>query len=130
MRPVTRRAILLFALIPGAITTASIVSNHGRRDYWLGFRAGLLATFILMAIGWCSTIRFEGRHLDESAEFWAGHEALIRPLAFRLAIGFGVLLLPAALVLWGFADRVEAGAATTGFLDCVVVFLLLFGKVP
>jgi hypothetical protein len=79
---------------------------------------------------WLISIRFESRHLGESAEFWLRHEGVMRPRAFAIALtAFAVSLL----VLIGgiaMASSVVAGAAVPPAFVSAAVVALMWGRVP
>lgn len=130
MRPTTGRAIVVFAVIPAVVVAYSLARHHQRRDYWFGFRWGLLAVCGFVGYAWARSIRFESLHLDGTAEFWLERERLIRPRFFNgclASLGASIL---AALVARGVGAFAEAGFATAVGAFAGTVVMLMWGKVP
>ena len=86
----------MIGLGPLLIGILGAVTNRGLLSFWTGLAlAGAIVTF-----EYSISLRFEGRHLDETRDFWRDHEARMRPRAF------------AALSLQG-ASRAPSASVTT-----------------
>jgi hypothetical protein len=128
MRPMTWNAIVLFGALPAAVGLIELSTRpHGlAHGIWLG----VVLTSAAISLCWLISIRFESRHLGESAEFWLRHEGVIRPRAFAVALTASAVSL---LVLIGgiaMANSVVAGTAVAPAFVSAAVVALMWGKVP
>jgi hypothetical protein len=128
LRPITWNAIIIFGVVPGAAGLLGISGrSHGlARGIWYG--VALAAATITLC--WLISIRFESRHLGETAEFWLRHEGIVRPRFFAGAIGTAVA---SVLVLIGgivsAAPEVSGAAVAPAFVSTSLL-VLMWGKVP
>lgn len=116
----------MVGLVPLVIGILGAVTNRGLMTVWTGLAlAGAVVT-----CEYSLSLRFEGRHLTETRDFWRDHEATMRPRAFVAnAVGFLVTGagLASALVLGDF--QVAGFFLPLAFLSGSCV-LLMWGKVP
>ena len=124
-RPIIRQARNVVGLVPLGIGILGAVNDRGALTFWTGLAlAGAVVTG-----EYSISLRFEGRHLDETREFWRNHEATLRPHAFVAnAVTFLVTAAGLAIALrW--RDFQTAGFfLPTAFLSGSCV-LLMWGKV-
>ena len=125
-RPFTRQARAVIGVGPLLIGILGAVTNRGLLTFWTGLAlAGAIVTF-----EYSISLRFEGRHLEETRDFWRDHEARMRPRAFAAnAIGFVVSGGGLAIALGVGAYPVAAFLLPLAFLSGSIV-LLMWGKVP
>jgi hypothetical protein len=70
-RPFTRQARIVVGSVPLAIGILGEISDRGVFTFWTGLAlAGAVVT-----AAYSLSLRFEGRHLDETREFWLCPEA-------------------------------------------------------
>lgn len=130
LRPMTKQAMWMFGVVPVAIGSYSLLNHHRRYDFFLGFRVGVVVVALFCTACWAVSVHFEGQHLDESAAFWAQHEAYIRPLAYYGHAAAGSIACAGGLAsaLFGWAVLAGIFAAVTAY--CLFIVLFLRGRVP
>ena len=129
LRPITRRAIAICALVPAVVAVYGILANP-HVSFGFGVYVGVLNAASAMALGWLRSMAFESRHPDEPAEFWLHQEAKIRPRMFIVcavlaalgALGLGAALAADATFIAGLLLAPTFIAAST--------VALMWGKVP
>jgi hypothetical protein len=130
LRPATRQARILFGVVPFVLAALGIASDFRPGSAAFGLKAGVLAAAAFNIVAWTRSLRFEDAHADEPAEFWARHEAYIRPRAFAgfcAALPLG--LLGAAVGLLVGAVAIAAFCAVVAAYSLVLI-VIMAGKIP
>ncbi len=129
VRTQTRRAIVYFGLGPAVIDAFGIAAGD-RNPFQMGIRIGVLLVCAYTSIGWGLSLRTNAVHFNEPPEFWAKHEAKIRPRVYYGSWVFGPPLLIASAVAQGAADRFASGLLLPPGLLCLAQIALMARKIP
>lgn len=127
-RPITRRAMCFVSLLMALTASGLVFREEG--TWGTGVRIGILVSLGCVVGMWAVSLRFEGQHLAEPAEFWISHEAKIRPRAFRTSASVLVLsvlaIVAATTMNRAFLEGFFVGPAAT----CFFIVGVMWGKVP
>lgn len=125
-RSFTRQARNVVGVVPLVIGLLGAVSQRGLVNFWTGLAlAGAVVT-----CEYSLSLRFEGKHLSETRDFWRDHEASLRPRAFVAhAVGFALTGAGLWIALARSDLQVAGFFLAPAFLSGSCV-LLLWGRVP
>jgi hypothetical protein len=130
MRPATRQARVLLGVVPFALAGLGILTDFRPDSAAFGLKLGVLLAATFNILAWTRSLRFETLHADESAEFWARHEAHMRPRAF---LGCCVTLVTtAAGAVFGLAVGWTSFAVCCAVISAYALILvtIMAGKIP